>query len=410
MTSPRRMHSATLLPDGRVLIVDGYSSADALGSAELYDPASSTFIAIGSLTWSRGGHTAILLASGKVLILGGYGGSAAAPGFPNVAPAELYDSATGIFTSTASYVGAGGCDFGPPSTRLADGRVLFPQQNQPQLYDPATSTFRLTGSMIDDHNAATLLMSGKVLFAGGEDDSGRKSDAELYDPRAGVFSSTGDMLSKRSGHTLTLLPDGKVLAAGGDTDECTGGFCMFAGTLATAELYDPASGAFTATGNLKGARGTHTSTLLNDGRVLLTGGVAYGGINVYYGPLASAELYTPQVVVPAPGLFSLTGDGKGQGAIWHSTTGQLASPAASAVTGEALSMYTTALTEGGLIPPQVFIGGRSAEVLYFGDAPGYPGVNQVNVRVPDGIVPGFQVPVRLSYLARSSNQVTIAVQ
>ena len=137
------------------------------------------------------------------------------------------------------------------------------------------------------------MVSGSVvadLFAGGEDDSGRKSDAELYDPRAGVFSSTGDMLSKRSGHTLTLLPDGKVLAAGGDTDECTGGFCMFAGTLATAELYDPASGAFTATGNLKGARGTHTSTLLNDGRVLLTGGVAYGGINAYYGPLASAKV------------------------------------------------------------------------------------------------------------------------
>ena len=142
--------------------------------------------------------------------------------------------------------------------------------------------------------------------------------------------------------------------------------------------------------------------------LLLTGGVAYGGIDAFYGSTASAELYTRNVGLPAPGLFSLPGGSKGQGAIWHSSTGQSVSPVAPAMAGEALSMYARGLTEGGVIPPQVFIGGRSAEVLYFGDAPGYPGFNQLNVRVPDGIVPGSQVPVRLSYLARSSNQVTIA--
>lgn len=331
----------------------------------------------GDLANPRSGHTAILLPNGRVLILGGYGG----PSYPLVAPAEIYDSDTGIFTPAGSYAGNGRCDFCAPSTRLADGRVLFPQQNQPQLYDPATSTFRLTGSMIDEQSAATLLMSGKVLFADGEDDFGRKRDAELYDPAAGVFSSIGDMLSKRLGHTLTLLPDGKVLAAGGETDLCNAGFYYFAGTLATAELYDPASGAFFATGNMLAAREGHTATLLNSGRVLLTGGVAYGGIDVFYGSTASAEVYTPEPLVRAHRPFLLTGGEKGQGAIWHSSTGRLASPASPAVTGETLSMYTTGLTEGGKIPPQVFIGGESAEVLYFGHAPGYPGLSQINVRV-----------------------------
>jgi hypothetical protein len=177
-----------------------------------------------------------------------------------------------------------------------------------------------------------------------------------------------------------------------------------------AELYDPASGSFSPTGSLAQLRETHTATLLNDGRVLLAGGVAYGGIGIYYAGTTSAELYAPTVPLPAPRLFSMPGDGKGQGAVWHATTGQLASPGAPAIAGEALSMYTTNLTEGGIIPPQVFIGGKSAQVLYFGNAPGYPGFSQVNVRVPDGIAPGSAVPVRLIYLGRSGNEVTISVQ
>ena len=102
--------------------------------------------------------------------------------------------------------------------------------------------------------------------------------------------------------------------------------------------------------------------------------------------------------------------GQGQGAIWHSNTGALAAAPNPAVAGEILSMYTNNLLYGAVIPPQVSVGGHLAEVLYFGAAPGYPGYNQVNFRVPAGLAPGPNVSVRLTYLGRLSNEVTIAVQ
>ena len=157
------------------------------------------------------------------------------------------------------------------------------------------------------------------------------------------------------------------------------------------------------------ARELHTATLLGDGTVLIAG----GDDESYWSPetiLSSAELYTPPVLTPAPVLFSLAGDGRGQGAIWHAATGQIASSQDPAVSGEALSMYSTSLGDGSLIPPQVAIGGRLAEILFFGKAPGYPGFNQMNIRVPDGVVPGSAVPVRLTYLSRPSNEVIIGVR
>jgi hypothetical protein len=112
---------------------------------------------------------------------------------------------------------------------------------------------------------------------------------------------------------------------------------------------------------------------------------------------------------PAPVLLSVSDAGSRQGAILHAGTSQVASASNPAVVGEALEVYLTGLVDGSTVPPQITIGDRVAEILFFGRAPGLDGVNQVNVRVP-GITPGPAVPVRLTYLGRLSNEVTIGVR
>ena len=413
MTTGRRMHTSTLLADGRVLIAGGYGhgaegpagSGTALASAELYDPSTGTFTATRDMITARGGHTAILLLNGKVLIVGGYGTGS----YPDVAPAELYDPTSGTFTAGGAYVGRGGCDFCAPATLLPNGTVLFPGQYPAQTYDPISNAFSASGMMISDHSTAALLRNGKVLFAGGED-FGRSASAELYGAATGTFASTGNMAWRRVWHTLTLLPDGIALTTGGETDSCSGNLCSFAGSVASAELYDPSAGTFLAIGNMAAARETHTATLLKNGRVLIAGGVSYGGIGLFSGSLASAELYNPAVLVPAPALVSLSGDGQGQGAIFHTRTFHVAAPDDPAALGEVVDIDCLGLSTDSVIPPQVAVGGRIAEVLSIGVAPGLSGVNQVTVRIPSGIAPGPAVPVRLTYIGRPSNEVTIAVQ
>jgi hypothetical protein len=259
--------------------------------------------------------------------------------------------------------------------------------------------------------SATLLANGQVLIAGGDSISGGNgtlASAELYDPHA--FAPTGNMAWRRVWHTLNWLPSGMVLAAGGETDSCTANSCSFAGSVASAELYDPAAGTFVATGSMTTPRETHTATVLRDGRVLVAGGASYGGIGMFGGSLASAELYSPNVLVPAPALISLSGDGHGQGAIFHAGTTHLAGAEDPATAGENLDISCTGLTIDSAIPPQVAIGGRMAAVQMVRQAPGVPGVNQVRVRVPTGVEPGSAVAVRLTYVDRPSNEVTIAVR
>jgi hypothetical protein len=280
--------------------------------------------------------------------------------------------------------------------------ITLLNEAEAELYDPGTATFTKTSPRIPwVQGSATLLMNGKVLLAGGTSNEGESNLAEVYDPSTGTFTPTGNMTVSRADDSATLLPDGTVLIAGSQ-GEYQGEFGI---TLASAELYDPATGTFRRTGDMTGDRAAHTATLLNSGKVLIAGGFHRGG-----GNFASAEVYTPASVIPAPVLLPLPGDGTGQGAIQHANTVRIASASDPAVAGEYLSIYLTGLADGSVIPPQVSIGGRLAEITFFGNVPGYPGLDVINVRMPGGVAQGSAVPLRLMYSGRASNVVTIGAQ
>ena len=210
----RQNHTATLLPDGKVLVAGGFDHISGyLASAELYDPGSGTWMATGSLVTARFGHTATLLPNGKVLVVGG------TLNFSQVPSAELYDPGTGTWTETGSPARA---RQGHTATLLGNGKVLVAGGAfyifgggidliaLAELYDPATGVWTSTGSLgiTREYATASLLLNGKVLILGGS------SVAELYDPDSGLWTATGS-LATAGGHTATLLPNGKVLAVGG---------------------------------------------------------------------------------------------------------------------------------------------------------------------------------------------------
>ena len=280
-------HTATLLPNGKVLLAGGfvnsvwdYGSSIADSGTSLYDSVTGVFSGTGNMTASRGGHTATLLANGKVLIAGG---AAQDPTGTGLASAELYDPNTGTFTQTGSMaVGR----FLHTATQLQNGRVLIvggslTSASGPvataEVYDPATGIFTMTGAMATarEQHTATLLADGRVLIAGGTTSTGTSdptASAEVYDPSTGSFSVTGSMVEARIFHTATLLLSGKVLVAGGGAEN------------STAEVYDPTTGSFSIVGGMEIGRSGHTATLLPNGSILIAGGGIFAG-------LASAELY-----------------------------------------------------------------------------------------------------------------------
>jgi Tol biopolymer transport system component len=297
MTAPRGGGTATRLQDGRVLFTGGYNCArggeDGLwSSAELYDPATGTFNATGSMAVPREFHTATLLPDGRVLVAAGITGSpppgAGAVVFASVRlvdtdrpldTAELFDPATGTFSATGSlHVGR----YNHVATALADGRVLVTggggegtrSSRSAELYDPSTGTWRTTGSMATGRwlHTATLLGDGRVLVLGGRSprDSVYRS-AELFDPATGTFSDAGRMKDGRQQHTATLLPDGTVLVAGGYWSDGKHWH-----VLSSAERFNPQTGTFADIGSIGTPREGHTATLLADGRVLIVGGADIG--------------------------------------------------------------------------------------------------------------------------------------
>lgn len=296
LTTRRDAHTATLLPNGKVLVAGGEEVNEGgfsvlLASAELYDPGSGLFANTGSMITGRELHTATLLPNGKVLIAGGED----AKGYA-VTRSELYDPGIGAFTPTGGLsVGR----YGHTATMLANGEVLIAGGERidedgfdialasAEIYNPSTGRFTATGSMraARKHHTATLLRDGRVLVTGGEDNNGHALEsAEVYNPGSGAFQTVGRMLDAHDSHTATLLGDGRVLIAGG--------FSGASGVTAAAELFDPASGRFEGTGSMHIAREFFTATLMSDGRVLMVGGFGFNASSGFdlVGP---CEVYSP---------------------------------------------------------------------------------------------------------------------
>jgi hypothetical protein len=256
--------TAVLLDDGSVLVVGGWSIDEGgrRPPAELYDPVTGTFLAAGSPITDAGQGSAVRLMDGRVLLVGGLSERA-----------TIYDPGTGRFQATSLAYAQGDDRIG---VALADGRVLIlgGLTTATQIYDPATDDVTPTGSMTTQRGdvTATLLQDGSVLVVG-------SGTADIYDPATGRFSRTGLMSTPRGYATATALMDGRVLLVGGS--EAADPY----GDLASAELYDPRNGTFSATGAMHQARFWHASALLHDGRVLVVGGGSP--------PAASAEIYDP---------------------------------------------------------------------------------------------------------------------
>jgi Galactose oxidase, central domain/Kelch motif len=289
MSVPRMGQTTTLLQDGRVLVTGGDSqSPSAEASAELYSPATNTWTAAASMSAARMYHTATLLLDGRVLVAGGCGSGT--PCDAVLSSAEIYDPRTALWSTTAPLASP---RLFHTATLLRDGRVLVlggcvsdpcrEGLSSAEIFNPGSGSWSSAGNMAQGRlfPSASLLPDGRVLVAGGctfDLCSNPFSSAELFEPSSSTWSPAGDLSVARFLHSATVLADGRVLVAGGLAAPDT--------ALASAELFDPASGSWSPTGSMSGTRECHAAVRLTDGRVLASAG--YSG-----GFLVSTEIYDP---------------------------------------------------------------------------------------------------------------------
>jgi WD40 repeat protein len=319
MVDGREDFTATLLKNGQVLAAGGFNNCDDdfcsdINTAELFNPATGTWTQTGSMQAAREQQSATLLPNGEVLVAGGLNEGGFCCAQFEYSTAERYNPATGTWAPTASMAAK---HAGQAATLLPNGWVLVAGggTSVAEIYEPGRGLWVAPGAMSTarTHQTATLLANGRVLVADGDGPDGRPlstaeefltgngplvtvtpssiafggqlvgtvSAAQFYKvTNAGtanlVVTGAGPPAVSQGGFlAATLLQSGQVLVAGGGTS--------------AAQLYNPATNAWKATGSMSTARQDAVAALLPDGDVLVTGGATPAG----GGSLASAELYDP---------------------------------------------------------------------------------------------------------------------
>jgi N-acetylneuraminic acid mutarotase len=255
--------------------------------AEIYDPATGVWEATADMSKVRTLHQSVLLQDGRALVIGG-GDSDYEP----ITSVEIYDPSTGTWTETGELIKA---RQEHTATVLSDGRVLvtgggrIDATETSEIYDPSTGAWSEAGEMITGRisGVAARLNDGRVLIVGGREayqwQEGSVLTAEIYDPVAKSWSAGANVLEFRHDTAVSILSDGRVMVVAGAMSEGMGVL-----VLQTAEIYDPSTNVWTATAGLAQARTGHSSTVMPDGKVLVVGGNTAGGT-----PISTVEMYDP---------------------------------------------------------------------------------------------------------------------